>query len=140
MLPHTTTGFCFYLPRDSYLRHYLNIVCLWSIYTQFDLMPESAKRWAPEDGVWMVWWMKWQIFTPLLLLQGLNLCELYLHSLSFIASQSNTFLLDFHDGDNIVWYFLILRIMYRALTGNVLADDRTDDEDDETPVGQKKTQ
>ena len=34
---------------------------------------ETSKRWSPKDGVWLVWWMKYQIFVPLLLLQFLNL-------------------------------------------------------------------
>ena len=42
-------------------------------------------QWAPETGAWLVWWMKYQIFTPLFLLQLLNL----------------------------FWYFLILRILFR---------------------------
>jgi len=71
--------------RRRYFRHYLNLVILWSVYNEFDLMPETSKRWAPEEGVWMVWWMKWQIFVPILLLQALNL----------------------------FWYYLILRIAYR---------------------------
>ncbi|KAI0032044.1 longevity assurance proteins LAG1/LAC1 [Vararia minispora EC-137] len=94
----------------TYFRHYLNLVMLWSVYKEFDMMPESSKRWAPSEGVWMVWWMKWQIFVPILLLQALN----------------------------VFWYSLILRIAYRfvislyftcAVTGTKVRDDRSDDED-----------
>ncbi|KAI0032043.1 longevity assurance proteins LAG1/LAC1 [Vararia minispora EC-137] len=96
----------------TYFRHYLNLVMLWSVYTEFDLIPESSKRWAPLEGVWMVWWMKWQIFVPILLLQILNL----------------------------FWYFLILRIAYRAVTSTEISDVRSDDESDgeEEPAEQKK--
>ena len=89
----------------SYFRHWLNWVIIYSVLTEFDLMPyvsyifrpasqahvppiscsESSKQWSPEDGVWMVWWMKYQVFAPLLALQGLNL----------------------------FWYFFIWRIAYR---------------------------
>ncbi|KZT20364.1 longevity assurance proteins LAG1/LAC1, partial [Neolentinus lepideus HHB14362 ss-1] len=69
----------------TYFRHYLNLVILWSVYSEFDLMPESSKHWDPLQGVWMVWWMKWQIFAPILLLQCLNL----------------------------FWYYFILRIIVR---------------------------
>jgi acyl-CoA-dependent ceramide synthase len=86
-----------------YFRHYLNLVMLYSVYKDFDLIPcvslllicavacltaayrQSARSWSPSKGVWMVGWMKWQIFAPLLLLQFLNL----------------------------FWYFLILRILWR---------------------------
>lgn len=46
--------------------------------------------------------MKWQIFIPILLLQLLNL----------------------------VWYFLILRILARAVLLNDRKDERSDDEDE----------
>jgi len=79
----------------------------------------------------MVWWMKWQIFTPLLLLQCLNL----------------------------FWYFLIWRVFWRyvlgfaytrqsrwltwrerAVMGSSLKDERSDDEgsDDESIASEKK--
>src|ERR1700712_4405865 len=54
----------------SYLRHYLNIVALWSVWTQFELMPEFGKQWNPVEGVYMAPWMRYQIFGPILVLQG----------------------------------------------------------------------
>jgi len=94
----------------TYLRHYLNLYMLYSVYYDFDLIPQWARRWSPEEGVWMVSWMRWQIFIPMFLLQLVNL----------------------------FWYFLILRIMYRALTKKELADERSDDEDDGEPEGNEK--
>lgn len=49
---------------------------------------ESANVWSPPDGVWLVWWMRYQIFAPLFLLQLLNL----------------------------FWYFLIWRVAYRCVS------------------------
>ncbi|KAM5540479.1 hypothetical protein V8D89_005937 [Ganoderma adspersum] len=86
----------------SYFRHYLNWVILYSVWFEFDLMPESSRRWSPDDGVWMVWWMRYQIFMPLVLLQALNL----------------------------FWYFLIWRVAFRALSNRGITDVRSDDEDD----------
>jgi len=96
-------SFVVFLGVWTYFRHYLNIVMLWSVWTQFDLMPETSKQWSPKDGVWLVWWMKYQIFVPILLLQFLNL----------------------------FWYYLVLRIAYRAVLGVSVTDDRSDDEDEE---------
>ncbi|KAI0081743.1 longevity assurance proteins LAG1/LAC1 [Panus rudis PR-1116 ss-1] len=87
----------------TYFRHFQSIRILWSVLTEFDLMPETSKRWSPPDGVWMVWWMKYQVFVPLLLLQFLNL----------------------------FWYYLILRILVRAVTDIKATDVREDDEDDD---------
>lgn len=54
---------------------------------------EEAKSWTPEKGVWLVWWMRYQIFAPILILQFLNL----------------------------FWYFLIWRIAYRYVHGCLTA-------------------
>lgn len=54
--------------------------------------------------------MKWQIFLPILALQLLNL----------------------------FWYFLIWRILVRAVVYNHLADERSDDEDEEDDKVEKK--
>lgn len=35
-------------------------------------------QWSPPDGVWLVWWMKYQIVFPLFALQLLNLFWYYL--------------------------------------------------------------
>ncbi|EJD01093.1 longevity assurance proteins LAG1/LAC1 [Fomitiporia mediterranea MF3/22] len=86
----------------TYFRLWMNMIILYSVWTQFDFIPESSKRWSPPDGVWMVWWMKYQIFVPLLLLLFLN----------------------------FFWYYLILRIAYRAAQSGNTTDDRSDDEDD----------
>ena len=95
--PHISISF-----KCRYFRHWLNLVMLWSVWTEFDLIPydfkfcdhisslliscsEHAKQWKPQDGVWFPYWMKYQVFVPLLALQIVNL----------------------------FWYFLILRIAYR---------------------------
>lgn len=95
----------------TYTRHWLNIYLLWSVWTEFDLIPAWAKKWSPEEGVWMVSWMKYQIWAPIMLLQIVNL----------------------------FWYYRILRILYRAVFFSALADDRSDDEDeDESSSGADK--
>ncbi|KAG8953748.1 hypothetical protein FRC04_001953 [Tulasnella sp. 424] len=89
----------------SYTRHYLNWCILWNVFYDFDLVPKWAQQWAPETGAWLVPWMKWQIFAPLVLLQAVNL----------------------------FWYVLIWRILYRAVFKSELADERSDDEGDDQP-------
>ncbi|KAI0796697.1 TLC domain-containing protein [Abortiporus biennis] len=99
------TVFVFFLGIWTYFRHWLNLVMLWSVWSEFHLMPETSKRWFPDDGVWMVWWMQYQVFVPILLLQFLNL----------------------------FWYILILRIAMRAVRDVKVTDVRSDDEDDGEP-------
>ncbi|CED83969.1 Protein transporter of the TRAM (translocating chain-associating membrane) superfamily [Phaffia rhodozyma] len=95
----------------TYLRHYLNFIILWSVWFEFDLIPEYAKQWNPPAGVWMVHWMKYQIFIPIMLIQLLNL----------------------------FWYFLIWRVLIRSIRGTRVQDERSDDEDEDEKVI-KKTQ
>jgi len=89
----------------TYLRHWLNLVLMYAIWTSFDKMPEWTREWNPSQGVWMVWWMKWQMLGALTFLQGVNL----------------------------FWYFLIWRILIRAVFTSNLDDERSDDEDEAEP-------
>ncbi|KAH7914205.1 TLC domain-containing protein [Hygrophoropsis aurantiaca] len=95
-------SFVVFLCVWTYFRHWLNLVMLWSVWYEFDLVPETAKRWSVKDGVWLTWWMKYQMFAPILLLQLLNL----------------------------FWYFLMWRILIRSIVKASMTDERSDDEDD----------
>ncbi|KAJ6485847.1 longevity assurance proteins LAG1/LAC1 [Mycena sanguinolenta] len=86
----------------TYFRHYLNLIMLWSLWTQFDLVPESARRWAPAEGTYLVGWVQYCLVVALGALQLLNL----------------------------LWYALLLRIVVRAVMTAEADDDRSDDEDE----------
>ncbi|WWC71695.1 uncharacterized protein I206_105653 [Kwoniella pini CBS 10737] len=102
--------FAFFVGVWTYFRHYLNIWILWSVYAQWNLIPEKERsRFAPLEDQWLVWWMKWQVFVPIFLLQLINL----------------------------FWYFLIWRILIKAVFYNDLRDERSDDEDE--PEGDQTT-
>ncbi|KAH8830444.1 longevity assurance proteins LAG1 LAC1 [Flagelloscypha sp. PMI_526] len=95
----------------TYFRHYQNIMMQISVVQEFDLMPAESMQWNPPTGAWLVWWMKWQIFAPLFLLHCLN----------------------------AFWYYLIMRVIYRAITTATVDDDRSDDEgDDEDDTAEKE--
>ncbi|KAJ7850039.1 longevity assurance proteins LAG1/LAC1 [Mycena olivaceomarginata] len=86
----------------TYFRHYLNLLILWSMWTQFDIVPPFARRWSPADGVYLPGWIKHAMLASLGALQLLNL----------------------------FWYALVLRILVRALMTAQADDDRSDDEDE----------
>ncbi|KAN0065711.1 sphingosine N-acyltransferase lag1 [Thecaphora frezii] len=69
----------------TYFRIYLSAKTLWSVWYQFQLIPQHAQEWNPPQGWWLVPWMKYQIFAPLFILLLLN----------------------------IFWYYLMWRIMIR---------------------------
>ncbi|TDL29583.1 longevity assurance proteins LAG1/LAC1 [Rickenella mellea] len=98
-----TVSFVIFVFVWTYFRHWLNLVMLWSVIYENHLVPEASKIWKPFDGYWMPGWMKYQIFIPLFLLQLLNL----------------------------FWYFLIWRILIRAVVGTPVDDERSDDEGDD---------
>ncbi|GAA5909748.1 uncharacterized protein JCM6883_004622 [Sporobolomyces salmoneus] len=115
-LQHTSeVSFVFFLVVWHYMRHYLNLLILWSVWTQFDLIPAIWRSYNSETrGWWLVgglWkgtgeippWMKYQIFAPILALQLVN---------SF-------------------WSYLIWRILFRMLSGNAAKDVREEGEDEE---------
>ncbi|KAF8312226.1 longevity assurance proteins LAG1/LAC1 [Clavulina sp. PMI_390] len=102
----STIAFAIFIPIWTYLRHYLNIRILISVWNEFELIPMEARGFEPLKGIWMVWWMKYQIFVPILLLQIVNLCASF-------------------------WYFLIWRVLFRILWTGVVADERSDDEGEE---------
>ncbi|KAF9464458.1 TLC domain-containing protein [Collybia nuda] len=91
----------------TYFRHYLNLRILYSVWFEFELRPEASRIWKAVDGVYLVEWMRNQIFLALGLLQLLNL----------------------------FWYYLMMRILVRAIVTSKTEDERSDDEgdDDEDP-------
>ena len=106
----TTPIFAVFIGIWSYFRLYLSAKTLQSVWYDFKLIPKVAQVWDPPRGYWMLGWMRYQIFAPLFLLLLLN----------------------------IFWYVLILRIAYRSITGNELADEREEGEYDEEEEEKKK--
>ncbi|KAG6830235.1 hypothetical protein H0H87_008792 [Tephrocybe sp. NHM501043] len=99
------TFFCIW----SYFRHFLNFKILWSVWSELPtFLPDEAKVWDASKGVYFVWWMRYQVFVPLALLQCLNL----------------------------FWYRLMCRILLRAITTSTADDTRSDDENDGEDVMQ----
>jgi len=101
----TGRNVCFvvFLLLWSYFRHYLNLLMIKSAWLEMHLIPDWAKQWSPQEGVWLVWWMQYQVVFPIVLLQMVNL----------------------------FWYFLIWRIFFRAIFAReAVQDERSDDEDD----------
>ncbi|BGP10383.1 sphingosine N-acyltransferase lag1 [Rhodotorula toruloides] len=105
-------SFVFFLVVWHYMRHYLNLRILWSVWNEYDLIPEQWRSWTSPKGWWVFYgfgsgaipaWMKYQIFAPILALQLVN-----------------TF-----------WSYLIWRILFRMISGQKAADVREEGEDEE---------
>ncbi|BGP42499.1 sphingosine N-acyltransferase lag1 [Rhodotorula kratochvilovae] len=107
-------SFVFFLGVWTYMRHYLNLRILWSVWHEFDLVPAQFRSWTSGDhkGWWLFYgfgsgaiprWMKYQIFAPILALQLVN----------------------------AFWTYLILRILFRILRGVNATDIREEEEDKE---------
>ncbi|KAJ2920100.1 hypothetical protein MD484_g341, partial [Candolleomyces efflorescens] len=89
----------------TYFRHYLNLKMLWSVYSESYLVPEASHQWNWSEGVYLVWWLLPAAFLSIFALQVLNL----------------------------FWYWLMWRILIRAIVTRVADDDRSDDDDDDEP-------
>lgn len=83
-----------------YLRHYLNLRIIYSLFTEFKTVGPYEMDWAGE-----------QFKCPL----------------AFVIT---TGLLSALQALNIFWLFFIIRIAYRFVVHNVAKDDRSDAEDD----------
>ncbi|KAF9534226.1 TLC domain-containing protein [Crepidotus variabilis] len=95
----------------TYFRHYLSIKIMWSVWIEQPIaVPEGAKVWSFENGTYLVDWVRYQMFLPLILLQFLNL----------------------------FWYSLMVKILVRAVLHNEADDNRSDDEGDDEPPKPKK--
>ncbi|TEB35652.1 longevity assurance proteins LAG1 LAC1 [Coprinellus micaceus] len=87
----------------SYFRHYLNLKILWSVWFDcYKLVPAWTKTWDWNAGVYMVSWLPPLVFLSIAALQVLNL----------------------------FWYWLMLRILVRAIITKTADDERSEDEDD----------
>jgi len=106
----SNVGIVIFLGLWSYFRLYQNFRILWSVWNEFDLIPDWCRYFRPSEGVWMAWWMKYQIFVPIFLLLCLNL----------------------------FWYYLIWRIIIRMAMGVAVRDDREDEDDDEKEEDSKE--
>jgi len=98
-----TYAFALFIMIWTYFRHYLNLRILWSVWYEFDLIPESSKAWKAVDGTYLAHWMRYQVFLPLVLLQLLNL----------------------------FWYYLMMRILVKGIITRKVDDERSEDEDEE---------
>lgn len=133
----STVCFAWFVVVWTYLRHWLNIRILWSVWYEFDLIPyvfsvsrpvrhvawvsdlrfrssrsASTRFFDPPSGHWLAPWMRYQIFVPIFVIQLLN----------------------------AFWYYLILRILVRTVRGKVIEDDRSEDEEDEPVAADKKVE
>ncbi|GAA6064744.1 hypothetical protein JCM10212_001596 [Sporobolomyces blumeae] len=115
-------SFVFFLVVWHYMRHYLNLKILWSVWNEYDLIPSEWRSFVTsERGWWLAKglgtgeipaWMKYHIFAPILALQLVN-----------------TF-----------WSYLIWRILFRMLSGNNARDVREEGEDEEEERQQQQQQ
>lgn len=95
-----------------YMRHYLNLKIIWSIFTEFKTVGPYVLDWATEQ--YKCWISNYITLGLLSSLQALNL----------------------------FWLFFIVRIAYRFLKDRTAEDDRSeaeeDDEEDEVVVADQE--
>ncbi|TVY65708.1 Sphingosine N-acyltransferase-like protein [Lachnellula suecica] len=108
-LDHPLVGpyFGFFIVAWCYLRHYLNLVILWSEFNEFKTVGPYELNW--ETGQYK--------------------CDLshYISTALLVALQ----------GLNLFWLYYILRIAYRFLFYNVAEDDRSDNDENELAEEQR---
>lgn len=98
--PILTPFFTIFMAAWIYLRHFINLKIIWSLFTEYQSVGPFVLDWANEQYKCRLS----QVITAVLLmsLQALNL----------------------------FWLFYIVRIAYRMVAHNVAEDDRSDEEDE----------
>ena len=96
--PITGPYFAFFIGVWTYLRHYINLRILWTVWTEFATVGPFELNWETQQ--YKCWISQIIAFFLLSLLQGVNL----------------------------FWLVLILRIAWRFVTASALADERSEDE------------
>lgn len=100
--PYYFTFMCVWI----YLRHYLNLRILWSLFTEFKTVGPYELNWETQQ---------------------------YKCNISFVITLA---LLGSLQALNLFWLFFIIRIAYRFVVHKVAKDDRSDDESElEEEVG-----
>lgn len=98
--PITTPWYVIFMGAWIYLRHYINLRIIWSLFTEFQTVGPFELNWETQQ--YKCWISQYITATLLSLLQALNL----------------------------FWLFYIVRVAYRIALFNVKEDDRSEDEDD----------
>jgi len=95
-------SFVIFISIWTYFRHYLNLRILYSVLFEYKLAPAWTRAWIPSQGVYLRDFLPRGIFVSLSFLQLLNL----------------------------YWYYLMWRILIKAIITKEATDDRSDAEDD----------
>jgi len=98
--PITVPFYAFFILVWVYLRHYINLRIIWSLFTEFRTVGPFELNWETEQ---------------------------YKCQLSQVITSS---LLISLQALNLFWLYYILRVAFRVLTTNVAKDDRSEDEDE----------
>lgn len=108
--PITPPFYGFFIFVWIYMRHYINLKIIWSLFTEFRTVGPFELNWETQQYKCLLS----QVITSALLipLQALNL----------------------------FWLFYILRIAFRIVMKGEQKDDRSDDEEEEADEGEKKQQ
>ncbi|KAH8169713.1 TLC domain-containing protein [Sarocladium implicatum] len=107
----TTPWYVIFMGAWIYLRHYINLRIIWSLFTEFRTVGPFELNWETQQ--YKCWISQYITASLLSLLQALNL----------------------------FWLFFILRVAYRIAWQNVREDDRSEDEgeEEEEEVEEKKS-
>ncbi|KAL7413102.1 TLC domain-containing protein [Mrakia frigida] len=103
---YSSVAFASFVVVWSYFRHFLNLKILWNVWDDVKRIEPQYRIWDPSRELFAPNWVVWQIFTPIALLQLVNL----------------------------FWYWRIWIILIKAIRGIQIVDDREDGEEDEPSV------
>ena len=110
----------------------MNIKILISVWYEYDtLVPSFARFFRPREGVWLVHWMKYQVFVPIFLLQLVNIFWSFREYCPLFPGSRRPRVAQQPFADSAVMWRILFRIVFKTGKAEDTREEGEEDEEEE---------